>query len=182
MQQEQQEQQIDISAEATVIRGVDGVSPIANVIQTSTGATITITDAEGTTTANITNGAKGDTGPQGPQGPQGEQGPKGDTGATGETGAQGPQGPTGPAGAAGNDGADGFSPIATVSKSGSTTTISITDKNGTTTATISDGTTITVDDALSPTSTNPVQNKVIYDAIGNVESILQTLNNGGGAQ
>lgn len=39
----------------------------------------------------------------------------------------------------------------------------------------------TVDAALSSTSTNPVQNKVIYDAIGNVESILQTLNNGNGA-
>lgn len=41
---------------------------------------------------------------------------------------------------------------------------------------------ITVDSALSSTSTNPVQNKVIYTAIGNVETILSTLNNGGGAQ
>lgn len=65
MQQEQQEQQIDISAEAKVIRGVDGVSPIANVVQTSTGATITITDAEGTTTANITNGTNGTNGADG---------------------------------------------------------------------------------------------------------------------
>lgn len=39
----------------------------------------------------------------------------------------------------------------------------------------------TVDTALSSTSTNPVQNKVIYAAIGNVESILQKLNNGSGA-
>lgn len=39
---------------------------------------------------------------------------------------------------------------------------------------------VKVDSALSSSSTNPVQNKVIYDAIGNVESILQTLNNGSG--
>ena len=38
-----------------------------------------------------------------------------------------------------------------------------------------------VDTALSSTSTNPVQNKVIYEAIGDIESILQKLNNGSGA-
>lgn len=39
----------------------------------------------------------------------------------------------------GNPGVDGFSPIATVTKSGDVATISITDKNGTTTATVKDG-------------------------------------------
>lgn len=43
------------------------------------------------------------------------------------------------------------------------------------------GSSITVDSALSSTSTNPVQNAVIYAAIGDVESVLQTLNNGSGA-
>ena len=138
-------------------------------------------------------GPKGDTGPQGPQGPQGPkgdtgpqglQGLKGDTGAAGPQGPQGPKGDTGPQGAKGDTGADGFSPIATVTKSGDTATITITDKNGTTTAQVKDGSdaTITIDSALSSTSTNPVQNKVIYTAIGNVEAILSTLNNGGGAQ
>lgn len=42
-------------------------------------------------------------------------------------------------GADGANGIDGISPIATVSKSGNTATISITDKNGTTTTTINDG-------------------------------------------
>lgn len=42
-------------------------------------------------------------------------------------------------GANGAPGTDGFSPIATVTKSGKVATISITDKNGTTTATVSDG-------------------------------------------
>ena len=45
--------------------GQDGVSPTATVIQTATGATITVTDAEGTTSANITNGQDGETGPAG---------------------------------------------------------------------------------------------------------------------
>lgn len=65
-----------------------------------------------------------------------------DVSAHGEQGPQGPQGPAGQDGLDGRDGTDGndgFSPIATVSKVGNTATISITDKNGTTTAEISDG-------------------------------------------
>ena len=87
-------------------------------------------------------GAQGERGPQGiqgPQGPQGIQGPKGDKGDKGNTGATGPQGPQGPAGQNGTDGADGvdgFSPIATVTQEGLDAEISITDKNGTTTATV----------------------------------------------
>lgn len=38
--------------------------------------------------------------------------------------------------------------------------------------------TIEVDDELSTTSENPVQNKVIAQAIGNIEQVLHTLNNG----
>ena len=40
--------------------------------------------------------------------------------------------------------------------------------------------TIDVDSALSPTSTNPVQNKVIYETIGDLETILTTLDEGSG--
>lgn len=40
-------------------KGNDGVSPTANVTETETGATITITDSSGTTTANISNGTNG---------------------------------------------------------------------------------------------------------------------------
>lgn len=39
---------------------------------------------------------------------------------------------------------------------------------------------ITVDSSLSSSSTNPVQNKVIYSAIGDVETVLHTLNSGSG--
>ncbi|MBQ9003960.1 MAG: BppU family phage baseplate upper protein [Eggerthellaceae bacterium] len=65
--------------------GADGFSPTATVTQTATGATITITDKNGTTTADIAKGAQGE------KGDAGEQGPKGDKSDTGETG-QGPQG------------------------------------------------------------------------------------------
>lgn len=102
--------------------GTDGFSPTATVTQTSEGATITITDKNGTTTANVVKGAKGDkgdtgatgpkgdkgdTGEQGPQGIQGETGPKGDKGDTGATGAQGPKGDTGDTGVAGAQGPKG---------------------------------------------------------------------------
>ena len=49
------------------------------------------------------------------------------------------RGSSGSAGANGEDGVDGVSPTVAVSKSGKVTTISITDKNGTKTATINDG-------------------------------------------
>ena len=69
-------------------------------------------------------GEKGDKGDQGDPGPKGDTGEQGPVGATGATGATGP---------------DGYSPSATVTKSGRVATISITDKNGTTSATVSDG-------------------------------------------
>ena len=48
--------------------GKDGVSPTANVVQTETGATITVTDTSGTTTAKLTNGAPGADGAPGKDG------------------------------------------------------------------------------------------------------------------
>ena len=39
--------------------GADGFSPVATVTQTASGATVSITDKNGTTTANISNGAPG---------------------------------------------------------------------------------------------------------------------------
>lgn len=51
--------------------GRDGTSPIANVQQTAEGATVSITDVNGTTTATIRNGAKGDPGDKGNPGKDG---------------------------------------------------------------------------------------------------------------
>ena len=104
---------------------------------------------------------------QGPKGETGATGPEGPKGDTGDTGPQGPKGEKGDPGANGANGEDGFSPIANVTKSGDTATITITDKNGTTTAQVKDGSDagITIDSALSSTSENPVQNKVINSAL-----------------
>lgn len=101
-------------------------------------------------------------------GAKGDKGDKGDTGDTGNgiasitktassglvdtytitytngttttfTVTNGADGQDGQAGQDGQDGADGYSPSASVSKSGDTATVTITDKSGTTTATITDG-------------------------------------------
>ena len=93
--------------------GADGYSPSAKVEQTSTGATITITDKTGITSATVKNGLKGDTGATGPAGQNGvdgaigPQGLKGDTGLTGAAGPQGPKGDTGATGATGPQGLKG---------------------------------------------------------------------------
>jgi hypothetical protein len=98
----------------------------------------------GETGAQGPKGPKGDTGERGPQGIQGETGPKGDTGDTG---------PTGPTGA------DGYSPTATVTEQDGDITITVTDKSGTTSATLH------TDDTLDEDSTNPVQNRAIVEAL-----------------
>ena len=67
--------------------GIDGFSPIAKVETITNGATITITDKNGTTTATILNGAKGEKGDPGIQGIQGIQGERGEKGEKGDTGA-----------------------------------------------------------------------------------------------
>lgn len=229
--------------------GEDGFSPEAYVTQNPGGATITITDASGTTAADVFNGPAGPaatiavgstttgnpgtnasvtnsgtssaavfdfTIPRGADGQDGQDGqdgaaatiavgttttgnpgtnasvtnsgtssaavfnfviPRGDTGAAGQDGQDGQDGaaatiavgstttgnagtnasvtnsgtssaavldfviPRGDTGAAGSDGADGYSPTATVTQNTGSATISITDKNGTTTATVYDGVT-----------------------------------------
>lgn len=100
--------------------GEDGFSPIAKVEQTATGAIISITDKDGTTTATITNGKDGKDGVDGQDGytPKkgidyfdGQPGKNGADGAPGEKGDKGDKGDTGATGADGKDGADGYSPV-----------------------------------------------------------------------
>lgn len=98
--------------------GEDGFSPIAKVTQTTTGATISITDKKGTTTATINHGKDG---------------------KDGQDGSDGQDGYTPRKGIDYFDGEDGYSPKVSVSKIGKTTTITITDAYGTKTATIKDG-------------------------------------------
>lgn len=82
---------------------------------------------------------KGEKGERGEQGLQGIQGMQGERGLQGEKGEKGDNGQNGTNGTNGVDGQDGYSPTVSLSKSGKTTTLVITDKNGEHTATITDG-------------------------------------------
>ena len=87
-------------------------------------------------------GEKGDTGEQGPPGEKGEKGDTGEQGLPGEKGEKGDtgaQGPPGEKGEKGDAGADGFSPTVTVEQTETGATITVTDKNGTTSAEIKNG-------------------------------------------
>lgn len=71
-------------------------------------------------------------------------------------------------------GDDGVSPTITPSKEGKVTTLTITDVGGTKIATINDGEDAVVDSELSETSTNPVQNKVVYESINSMADSIQS--------
>ncbi len=112
-------------------------------------------------------GEKGDKGDRGEQGAQGIQGPRGIQGEQGERGVQGAQGPAGNAATI---------TIGNVTTSAPGTSASVTNR-GTPSAAVldfvlpkgkdgADGG-VTVDEELSSTSTNPVQNNVIYNALLN---------------
>lgn len=120
-------------------KGDDGFSAVANVVKVGDTATITITDKEGTTTADISDGADGADGQDG-YSPTATVTKSGDTATITITDKNGTTTETISDGTDGQDGSDGYSPTANVVKSGSTATITITDKNGTTTAQVSDGT------------------------------------------
>ena len=70
---------LEAAKESGEFDGADGVSPTATVTQTSTGATITVTDAQGTTTAEIDNGQDGTPGAPGAPGADGVGVPAGGT-------------------------------------------------------------------------------------------------------
>ena len=110
-----------LDAMDTALQQVDNLDVDAN--KTGTTTTVTITDKSGTTkSVQILDGINGTNGKDGIDGKDGVDGKDGTDGKDGK------------------DGQDGISPTASVSKSGNTATITITDKNGTTTTTISDGT------------------------------------------
>ena len=74
--------------------GQDGFSPSASVAETATGATITITDKTGTTTAEVKNGKDGAPGKDGTNGKDGAPGADGAPGTPGTNGTDGKDGTT----------------------------------------------------------------------------------------
>lgn len=110
---------------------------------------------------SLITGPKGDTGatgPQGPEGPQGPQGPQGPAGPAGQQGERGPQGPVGPAGS--------YTAGENIVISGNVISAVVPKLYGT----------------FGQGTDGSVTQKFFSDTVGNVETILQTLNNGGGAQ
>lgn len=90
--------------------GKDGVSPVISVQNITGGHRLIVTDASGTKSFDVMNGADGPTGPRGLQGepgPTGDKGPQGDPGLQGEQGPRGEQGPTGDKGPQGPQGDPG---------------------------------------------------------------------------
>lgn len=89
------------------------------------------------------------------------------------------KGEKGEQGEKGSDGQDGFSPVITVSENTETSyKLLITDKNSsfTTPNLKTSGGSVTVDDSLSDSSENPVQNKVISGEISSLWNQMSTLN------
>ena len=87
--------------------GSDGYSPEATVTPINGGAKIIIKDRNGTTSANVMNGAQGPKGDKGDPGARGEQGPVGPQGKSGAQGLQGPKGDKGDPGVQGPRGEQG---------------------------------------------------------------------------
>jgi hypothetical protein len=131
------------------VQGNPGINAQAYVTQNTGSATITIEDADGTTTATVYDGTDGTNGTDGfspvaTVTPTASGATISITDAQGTTTANITNGIDGTNGTNGTNGTDGFSPIATVTQNTGSATISITDQNGTTTATVYDGTPGTV--------------------------------------
>ena len=106
--------------------GRDGISPTVTTEQTSTGAKITISDVNGTHVAELLNGKDGK---DGENGKDGKDGTMSFEELTEEQKAS----------LKGDKGDDGLSPVANVTQTSTGAIITVTDKNGTITATVYNG-------------------------------------------
>lgn len=118
--------------------------------------------------------SKGDQGIQGIQGIQGEKGETGDRGPQGEQGIQGPQGPQGIKGDTGND---GVSPTVSMSKTGTVTTLIITDGTGQHTSEIDDGhTPVKGTDYFTTTEINEFTDTITTNVNNNLGIVIDGIN------
>lgn len=119
---------------------LEGVNTAVNKANTAAGNAQTVADA---VQVKLDNGdfvgAAGKDGTDGKDGAPGKDGADGAPGAPGKDGTDGKDGAPGKDGTDGSPGADGVSPTVTVSRAGKIVTVTITDKDGKKTFTLSDG-------------------------------------------
>ena len=142
---------INLDIESELIYAKDGVTFIPNVSESGEISWSNNGDLKNPEPRNI----------KGPQGVQGEQGEKGEKGEQGPQGERGPQGEKGEKGDKGDTGADGYSPSASVVRGEGKATITITDKNGTTSADVFDGQENAIETVKVNGEALPIQDKAV---------------------
>lgn len=187
------------SADQIALEAAEAAAPQITLTEAANGVTVTVADKDGNVlqSATVKDGESGPAGPRGLTGARGERGEKGDPGSPGERGSEGPAGPRGltgpigpqgqrgetgspgeqgPAGPRGERGPQGDAGVGV--PTGGTTGQVLAKRSGTNYDTewvdqTGGGASITVDSALSTSSTNPVQNKVLKAALDGNVSLLQ---------
>ena len=139
---------INLDIEGELIYAKDGVTFIPNVSESGEISWSNNGDLKNPEPRNIK-------GPQGVQGERGEKGEKGDKGDTGERGEKGEKGDKG------DTGADGYSPSASVVRGEGKVTITIADKNGTTSADVFDGQENAIETVKVNGEALPIQDKAV---------------------
>lgn len=172
------------------VREWNGATATAETLPAGSAPTVEISETQGhkNISFGIPRGADGAPGADGKDGKDGQDGAPGKDGKDGLDGADGKDGKDGADGAPGADGkdgkdgrdgsngADGYSPTASVSKSGTKTTITITDKNGTTTAEVNDGDPTTlIDDAAGDGDTGKTWSA---NKLAEIQELVNTLATG----
>lgn len=157
----------------TVLTQAEKVDVSAKRAENEKKVVITVTDRNGNeNSVAVFDGEKGDTGAQGAQGVQGLKGDKGDKGEKGDTGEQGPKGDMGPQGIQGVQGVKGDTgargpqgPQGIQGPKGEKGDTGPQGPRGET------GPSVAIDTAMSDTSENPVQNKVVKGYIDNITTL-----------
>ena len=142
---------INLDIEGELIYARDGVTFIPNVDENGEISWSNNGDLKNPEPRNI----------KGPQGVQGEKGEKGEKGDKGDTGERGEKGEKGEKGDKGDTGADGYSPSASVVRGEGKATITITDKNGTTSADVFDGQENAIETVKVNGEALPIQDKAV---------------------
>lgn len=157
----------------TVLKQAEKVDVSAKRVENEKKVVVTVTDRNGNeNSVAVFDGEKGDTGAQGAQGLKGEKGDKGDKGEKGDIGPQGLKGDMGPQGIQGVQGVKGDTgargPQGAQGVQGPKGDKGETGPQGPRGET---GPSVAIDTAMSDTSENPVQNKVVKGYIDDITTL-----------